>query len=132
MESNNPSQNNNDYLSNINYGYSHPMMNNNRPISYGNATSSLGNSNLSSQPYPSTFPSHAVHANAIPPPSANNNTFLNMATNPIHSNTNIFSFDIPGFKIIIIPVDNNSSNNFINNSQSQFQQSFNNCNNFSG
>ncbi|CAG8491386.1 13614_t:CDS:1 [Funneliformis mosseae] len=132
MEPNNPSQNYNDILSNINYGYSHPMMNNNRSISYGNATSSMGNSNASAQPYPSTFPSHAGHANANPPPSANNISFINMATNTIQSNNNIFSFDIPGFKIIIIPVDNSSSNNVINNSQYQLQQPFNNCNNFSG
>ncbi|CAG8577982.1 7307_t:CDS:1 [Funneliformis mosseae] len=99
---------------------------------YGVANShfqpSMANSNASAQLHPSTYASHTGHANANPPLSANYIPF----PNPLQPSQNILCFDIPGFKIIIIPVDNSTSNNINNNSQAQFQQSFNNCNNFSG
>ncbi|CAG8534387.1 10700_t:CDS:1 [Funneliformis mosseae] len=130
MEHNKPSQNNNDngYPSNINCNYNPPMMNNNSSMYYGDANShrqqSMADSNASAQLYPS----HTGHANANPPLSAN----YIPNPNPLQPSHNIFSFDIPGFKIIIIPVDNSNSN-FANNSfQTQYQQSFNNFNNFSG
>ncbi len=61
------------------------------------------------------------------------------------NNSEIFRFEIPGFKIIIIPVpspienlnvqddlNNISSNIIINNPQTEFNESFSNDNNFSG
>ncbi|CAG8641094.1 9386_t:CDS:1, partial [Funneliformis caledonium] len=106
MEPNNPSQNNNDnvYPSNINCNYNQPMMNNNNSsMPYGDANShfqpSMANSNASAQSHPSTYASHTGHANANPPLSAN------YIPNPslLQPSHNILCFDIPGFKIIIIP-----------------------------
>src|SRR5215216_3479924 len=123
MESNNPSQNNNYNgpfintqegftTSNNNYVYQNRQINNNNILpSYGDANRQhIGGSNASIQFHPSSYASHTGQANANPPPTANNIPFLNMVANPLQSNHDILSFDIPGFKIIIIPVDNSSSN----------------------
>ncbi|CAG8670141.1 4067_t:CDS:2, partial [Funneliformis mosseae] len=82
---------------------------------------SMADSNASAQ----LFPSHTGHANSNPPLSAN----YIPNPNPLQQSHNVLCFDIPGFKIIIIPVDNSTSNVVNNSSQ---QQQFNNYNNFSG
>ncbi|CAG8689849.1 426_t:CDS:1 [Funneliformis mosseae] len=141
--------------SNINYGYNNslPIMYNNS-MSYGGAIShhqqQMAGSNASIRLCPPSYGSHYTgHANISEeqnPPLFNNYTSsLNMATNPPpQSNSGIFKFEIPGFRIIVIPIssienlnvqedqyclDNSSPNINANNSQTQFQQSYN-YNNF--
>ncbi len=163
MEHSNPSQNNhlrsdftgiNNYSSNF-----HPQeiqeenSSSNINYNYGNTSYSYIDgftaiNDISQSPYADSISSmfdastsHAPHINEQIleqnlSQSTNNISSYNMTINSPQppSNPEIFSFDIPGFKIIIIPV---SSNIITNNSQNQFQQqnplneSFNN-HNFSG
>ncbi|CAI2166890.1 5733_t:CDS:1 [Funneliformis geosporum] len=136
---------------NINDGYNNslPTMNDNSMF-YGSAVShhqqQMAGSNSSIQLIPPSYGSRYIgHANSgeeqNPPMSmSTNNISLNvMATNlPPQSNSGIFRFEIPGFRIIVIPIENinvqeeqsylnNSSPNInTNNPQSQFQQAFHN------
>ncbi|CAG8560868.1 14189_t:CDS:1 [Funneliformis mosseae] len=140
--------------SNTNYGYNNdlPMMNNNS-MSYVGAISNqqqMAGSNASIQLCPPSYGSrYTGHANTSeeqnPSLSTNYTSLLNMATNPPpQSNPGIFKFEIPGFRIIVIPIssienlnvqedqyymDNSFPNINANNSQPQFQQSYN-YNNF--
>ncbi|CAG8634798.1 15357_t:CDS:1 [Funneliformis caledonium] len=144
---NNPSQNNNDngylYTFNDNQAYPSNINHNSQLMMNYTHQQTVASSNASAQVYPPLHGPLTGQANADPPLSANNIPFLNttvdpplsvnnipfLNSNPLQPNHNIFSFNIPGFKIIIIPVD---SNIITNNPQTQFQQSFNNYNSFSG
>src|SRR6266542_1711013 len=114
------------YSSNINYNdgnisYTDDvfMINDVFPSSYEDSISSMFNASTSHASHIGQANEQILDQNL--PLSTNNissyNTTINSPQPP--SNPEIFSFDIPSFKIIIIPV---SSNIITNNSQNQFQQ----------
>src|SRR6266540_5376089 len=112
--------------SNINYNYGN--------TSHSYIDSFNATNDISPSPYEDSISSstsyapHIGHTNEqildqnLPLSTNNNislhNTTINSPQPP--SNPEIFSFDIPGFKIIVIPVS--SSNVITNNPQTQFQQ----------
>ena len=137
QEVENPSSNINYNDGNISYTDDVFMINDVFPSSYEDSISSMFNASTSHASHIGQANEQILDQNL--PLSTNNissyNTTINSPQPP--SNPEIFSFDIPGFKIIVIPV---SSNIITNNPQTQFQQfqqqnplneSFNN-HNFSG
>ncbi|GBB84296.1 hypothetical protein RclHR1_10900004 [Rhizophagus clarus] len=111
-----------EHTSNINYNTVNvelPIMNDNSNFSHHTNINHFNQQLASNNSYPQITSDHA-------PPQPIENTSspfdsFNM-TNVNPSQTEIFSFDIPGFKIIIIPTFSQQDNNSLNYSSTQFTQ----------
>ncbi|GBB90879.1 hypothetical protein RclHR1_00180017 [Rhizophagus clarus] len=110
-----------EHSSNINYNdvFDNPS-DNNFPMFYTNNNnfdqqSSTYNENISSNSVVSSY----APQNYVDPQQPIQNTSFNMNTiNP--SQSGILSFDIPGFKIIVIPTFSQQDNTYLNYSSSDF------------
>ncbi|GBB98298.1 hypothetical protein RclHR1_09180001 [Rhizophagus clarus] len=105
----------------VNVNVDHSMMNDNSIL--------LPHTNINqstSQSYPP--PITSSYAPQYPPQSIENTSFPLSSINP--SQSGIYSFDIPGFKIIVIPTFSRQDNPYLNSSSNNMGNQFTQFNQF--